>query len=377
MKVLILLLTFFYLAFLAVETGRADADRRKLSHIVHVNGIRGKSSVSRLIEAGLRAGGFKVFCKTTGTVPMTIDPKGVERPVIRRGKSNIKEQLSIMRMAAEDNADILVIECMAVDPVLQAVCQHKMLKADIGVITNVRLDHTEEMGNTLDEICRSLCNTIPQSGIVFTADTVHFSDIEKRANTLASKAVLVSADSYPAQDIDFPENVALALAVCEHLGVDCAAALAGMSKYKRDPYALSLFTLEGGALFINGLSINDPDSSYRVWSMLSERYRLSEKRLILLINNRPDRGYRTEHMLLLAKRLAPHEVWLLGASQGVVSRELSALPNKPVIRRFKKARELPLDSPDGKTVIFAAGNIAGQGHPLMARVREEGIPFVS
>ena len=45
---------------------------------------------------------------------------------------------------------------MAVDPALQAVSQHRMVRADIGVITNVRLDHTAEMGPTLEEICELL-----------------------------------------------------------------------------------------------------------------------------------------------------------------------------------------------------------------------------
>ena len=33
---------------------------------IHVNGIRGKSSVVRLIAAGLREGGLRTFAKTTG-----------------------------------------------------------------------------------------------------------------------------------------------------------------------------------------------------------------------------------------------------------------------------------------------------------------------
>ena len=40
---------------------------------IHVNGSRGKSSVTRLIAAGLRAGGLKTLAKTTGTAPLIID----------------------------------------------------------------------------------------------------------------------------------------------------------------------------------------------------------------------------------------------------------------------------------------------------------------
>lgn len=376
MNLLILLLTFGYLAFLAAENVRALRDRRQISHVVYVNGTRGKSTVSRLIDAGLRTGGYRVFCKTTGSLAMTIDVNGGERPIIRHGRANIKEQLRILRRAAKEKAEVLVAECMAVDPALQYLSQHRMVRADLGVITNVRLDHTDEMGATLDEICESLCSTVPQNGVVFTADAVHAAAIGRRAAALGSELVLALPEGEIPGGIDFPENVALALAVCERLGVDRKTALEGMAHYQRDPYALSLFVLPGGALFINGLSINDPDSSERVWRMLAEKNGLFEKRLILLVNNRPDRGYRTEHMLLLAQRLSPDEVWLMGAFRGAATRRLHRLPNPPLIRSFTRAPSLPLADQGADTVIFAAGNIANEGHPLMARVRKEGTPFV-
>ncbi|MBQ2751722.1 MAG: poly-gamma-glutamate synthase PgsB [Oscillospiraceae bacterium] len=374
---LVLSLTILYLALLFAEKKRADADRDKLSHVVYVNGTRGKSSVSRLIDAGLRAGGFKVFCKTTGTLPMTIGVDGVERPINRRGKANIKEQLAIMHQAASQGADILVAECMAVAPDLQYISQHKMVRADIGVITNVRLDHTEEMGETLDEICLSLCSTVPKDGVMFTAESDRAELIAQKTAEMNSRFVQAIPDDKLPQDIDFSENVALALAVCQHLGVSGEAALNGMRNFRRDPYALSLFTLSNGALFINGLSINDPDSSEKVWRMLRQKHDLSNKRLILIINNRPDRGYRTEHMLLLAQRLAPDEVWLMGANRGLMERKLKKFEKQPVIKQFAKASQLPLEQPDADNVIFAAGNIANEGQPLIERVKKEGKPYVS
>ena len=105
MTVLLLSLLAVILLGLAAEKRRAVRDRKKLTHIVHVNGIRGKSTVTRLIAAGLQAGGWNVFCKTTGTVPMTIAPDGTERPIRRPGRSNIKEQLSILHQAAQSGAD--------------------------------------------------------------------------------------------------------------------------------------------------------------------------------------------------------------------------------------------------------------------------------
>jgi len=56
---------------------------------------------------------------------------------------------------------------MAVDPELQYTAQHKILDADIGVITNVRIDHVAEMGSRLSQVCDALSNTIPVGGKLF------------------------------------------------------------------------------------------------------------------------------------------------------------------------------------------------------------------
>jgi len=374
-KVIVLVLFAVVLAALVLERRQVLKDRAKLEHVVYVNGIRGKSTVTRLIDAGLRAGGKKVFCKTTGTVPMTIGVDNVERPLFRPGKANIKEQLNILRRAAGEQAQVLVLECMAVDPVLQNVTQHQMLRADVGVITNVRLDHTAEMGETLEEICDSLSNTIPQNGHLFTADERFFPQLQRNGEKIGAQAHL----ALPAGDepnIDFPENLALALAVCEHLGVEREAALEGMMKYQRDPFALSLHKLPGGAVFVNGMSINDPQSTQLVFRRLADKYGWKTEDLILLINNRPDRGYRTQHMVMVAHALKPPVVWLAGASQMTTQRAILKGVPQARISRFKTGQEVPvLQVPAGK-VVFAVGNLAGPGHAIMKQVREEATDYV-
>ena len=148
-----------YLLYLLYENRRARTDRQALQHVIHVNGIRGKSSVSRLIDAGLRAGGWSVLTKTTGTCPAVIGVDGEEIPLRRYGPANIREQLATLRRAVRAQAEVLVLECMAVLPEYQQLCEERMLRADIAVITNVRLDHTEEMGATTDEIAEALSLT--------------------------------------------------------------------------------------------------------------------------------------------------------------------------------------------------------------------------
>ena len=358
---------------LGLESAGLRRARSRLEHVVHVNGTRGKSTVSRLIEAGLRAGGLRVFCKTTGTDPMTIDVSGAERLIRRRGKANIKEQIGIVRQAAAQGAQVLVVECMAVQPELQNTAQHRILTADVGVITNVRRDHTDVMGNSLPQIARALANTVPKGGVLFTADEGAAPYLRQRAQALGSEFHLVRPDGTEPEG-GFAENTALALAVCAYLGVDRETALAGMARYRPDPYALSVHRL-GGGVFVNGLSINDIQSIGMVKERVWAQYALDGRGLVLLINNRADRGSRTRDMLEVCLGLKPEEVWLLGASQWYMGRRLARLLPGTRVRRWHTAAQLPLGRLEGR-VVYAIGNIAQQGREIMARVREEGEALV-
>ncbi len=368
------ILAVLWLLLLAVESERARRARASIGHVVHVNGTRGKSSVCRLIDAGLRAGGLRVFCKTTGTDPMTIDVDEKEEPILRRGGANIREQLTILRRAAVQNADVLVVECMAVLPDLQYAAQHRMLSADIGVITNVRRDHTDVMGDTLPQIAHSLAKTVPASGILLTAEEAQAHILEEKARSLGTRFVKVRTDGTE-PDFDFAENIALALAVCEELGVPRGTALEGMRRYHRDPYALSLHRC-GGAVWAAGLSINDPQSTIMVWEKLRERPEFAGRELTLLINNRPDRGSRTRDMAEVCALLKPRRVLLLGAAQGYMRAELGKrLPETEVIP-LRNAAALDLTRFSERDAVFLIGNLAGEGRGLVRRLREEGEELV-
>lgn len=154
-----------------------------------------------------------------------------------------------------------------------------------------------------------------------------------------------------------------------------ATALEGMARFRRDPYALSLHRL-GRGVFINGLSINDIQSTCMVWETLREKYGLEDRELILLVNNRPDRGSRTEDMLAACLALRPQQVWLMGAARAYMRRGLARRLPQCRIRELKGPRDVAPDSLEDEQVIFAVGNIANGGRELMALVREEGTELV-
>lgn len=365
MKLFIILSGIIIILCLIAEKKSAVRHRRALLQVIHVNGTRGKSAVTRLIAAGLTGSGYRVFCKTTGTLPMTIDCDGNERLIRRRGSANIREQIKCLKEAYENNAEILVVECMAVDPELQYVCEHRILNSSISVITNVRIDHVAEMGSTVSDVCSALCNTVCENGAVFTSDTGCFDMIESSAAASGSKAFLAVADEAPTAERPFPENYALALAVCEYVGADRQAALEGMEHVLPDPYAASRCRLPGGAFFIDAMSANDPVSTEAVIERLSEGLDITEK--IFILNCRPDRTYRTGLMTDLIKSHGCNDVWLIGRGNAAAFYRLRS--GMKVIR-FRDVSGLPLERYGKGTLICAIGNIAGPGIELIERVRQ-------
>jgi len=104
------------LAYFGLERARVASNRRAVPLRICVTGTRGKSSVVRLIAAGLSAGGTRTLAKTTGSRACVILPSGEERPLVRRGTPSILEQRAVLRMARREEARALVVEVMSIRP---------------------------------------------------------------------------------------------------------------------------------------------------------------------------------------------------------------------------------------------------------------------
>ncbi len=302
----ILILTLFLLFYGVLEFRSHQRNLRSIPIRIHVNGTRGKSSVTRLIAAVLRAGGYKTFAKTTGTLPRIIDDKGLEVPVLRPVyMPNIIEQVKIIRYMAKRHPDAVVIECMAVQPEYQWICEHRMVKSTIGVITNCRADHLREMGPTLENVTRSLLNTLPDEGIAFTAEKRMFPLMKEVAQKQGVEIRQVTEDMVPEEamrnfnHLEHRENVAIALAVGRHLGIPDDVALQGMYRSYPDAGALRLYKVrEDGkeVRFVNALAANDPESTLEVWRTIRRIYP-GETTVIVLLNTRADRFDRSLQLL--------------------------------------------------------------------------------
>lgn len=271
---------------------------------IHINGTRGKSSVTRLVGAALREGGIQTITKVTGTYPRLILENGCEVAIYRKASANIIEQLSIIKFASKRKTQAIVMECMAIQPQYQWITETKMLHSTISVITNVRLDHIDVMGYTLPEIANALGNTIPRKQHLFTAEKLLFSNLKKVSEK--RNTIIHLADDHSVSEeemkgftyIEHKENVALALAVSEHLGIDRKVALTGMYKAVPDAGSLKLSRVnvfQKKINFFNAFAANDPQSTLMIWEKIKLEIGLRGVKIILL-NTRQDRLDRAKQL---------------------------------------------------------------------------------
>ena len=378
---------------LLLGSAEGIAHRRNLRRIpvrIHVNGTRGKSSVTRLIAGGLRAGGIVTCAKTTGTSATMILPDGSEYMVHRPAQPNILEQVRIVDMAVEAHAQVLVIECMALQPLLQSLSELRLVRATHGVITNVRADHLDVMGPEESDVALAIASTVPVGGILFTAADSQLSVLEDAARDRGTELVHVSAEDGAAVSdeeirgfsyLEHKQNVALALRVCESQGVERSVALRGMWEAKADPGVLTLHEIEffgRRVIFANGLAANDPESTGQVWRKVLDMVPEVSKR-IALFNCRVDRPDRSRQLgeACVNWPEADHYV-LMGTgtyifaraaiAKGLDVRKLAIAENQGPSEIFETLLERSGDS----ALIMGMGNIHGGGAELARFFRNRG-----
>ena len=370
-----------------VEQRNHYAHLHRIPQRVLVNGIRGKSSITRLCAGALRGGGKVVVAKTTGTAARFIYPDATEEPVYRKfGIANVIEQVGIVRRAAAFSPDVLVIECMAVAPALQEVNQTKLIQSTIGVLSNVREDHVAEMGPTMDDIARSLSRSMPQGGVCVTAERERLPVLRKEADRRRCELVVVEPESVSDEEMrgfgwfTFKDNVAIALAVAQRLGVDRGSALRGMWNAPPDPGVLTVREYRvpafGGAplRFANVFAANDPESTLQNIEQLA-RQGLIGPPLCILINCRPDRVERNAQMGALIPKLQPDRVVLIGepTRSAAIPGEFASLAVDLGGRRSgaELLDGLLAAAGPGASVV-AVGNIHGQGEMLLDELEKLG-----
>lgn len=384
-----ILIPIFLVLLLAVGIYESFNHKKSINAIpirINVNGIRGKSTVTRLANGILKEAGYKTIGKTTGTSARTIYWDKDEEPILRRPEGpNIREQKVIVKEAAELGADALVSECMAVNPDYQIIFQKKLLKANIGVIVNVLEDHLDVMGPTLDQVADAFLATIPYNGTLILSEGPYVDFFTTTAHKRNTKVIVANNAAVSEKFLSqfkymvFPENAALAFAVAKALNISHTIAVKGMLKARPDPGAMRIHSLKSGSKkgsFINAFAANDPSSTINIWNrILKQGY--SSNNSIVIMNCRNDRVDRT---IQFVEDVLPH---LKISTLIVIGTTVEPVLNAVKDNLIKVDELLNLEHKtttdvfhvlEGKlnnNIVFGVGNIHGAAEPLIELIVDE------
>ena len=368
---------FLFILYWLIEYWFHNMTLRKIPTRILVTGTRGKSSITRLIAAGLNSGELKTIAKTTGSAATIIFPDSSEQNINRNGKTSILEQYKVVRIAVKNKTQILVIESMALRPHLQWIESHRLIKPHILIISNIGPDHLDMSGSNLYEIAHSFAKAIPPHGELFTIENQYFPILGKKAVTQDCRIHHIQ----PAENdqnilynelpyIEHPENIELALSVCEHMGVDRHTAFGGMKSVTPDIGVLrEIKTTVNNfpVTFINAFAANDPSSIEKIYNRYKEK--TQKKKFILIVNFRNDRPHRALQIsqLLSSNLKADLYIFCGGHIKSIILSKVSKYIKKETILELNKTEKI-LEylgkNLDGETIIMGIGNIAGAGIQL-------------
>jgi poly-gamma-glutamate synthase PgsB/CapB len=285
----------------------------------------------------------------------------------------------------------MVMECMAVRPDIQKTAEHQIMHSTIGVITNVRPDHLDVMGPTVDDVAVNLATTVPRNAVMVLGDSRYAGVVGRVARERGSILKVCRPDEVPPEwmqgfgYLEHEENVATVLTVTRQLNIPDEVALRGMYKARPDVGVCARWDLrhQGCAIeFHNIFAANDLESTVTIWQKLGLRAtRLDEAwTSVALLNLRADRIDRSlQYAEAVEKALiADHYILIGGVPMSVQRRFESVIPgnrlwvhgNGPVEEVFNRIAGFG----KGEARIGAAGNIGGIGHQILAFVAGDTIP---
>jgi len=349
---------------------------------IHVNGTRGKTSVARLIAAGLRAAGKRVCAKTSGSFAAMVDLEGREYPIYRVSEPNIIEQVRVINRLSKAKPEVMVVECMALQPHFQSITELQMVRATHGVITNAREDHLDVMGPTARDVALALAGTTPLGAHLFTAEREHIEVFRSAARDRGTSLHQVSEEDIETIDeevmqrfayAEHRENVALALRVCEALGASRDAALEGMVSLPPEAGAtrvsrLSFFGKD--ILFVHAFAANDPASTELIWERMNARHG-DGRRKVAVVNCRVDRPDRSRQLAEIAAEWTSADAYVVmglgtmlfvrrALAKGVPAHSITVLEGATT----EETVEVVLDLCGDRALVMGMGNIHGGGYEL-------------
>lgn len=354
---LVLALFAIILLFFILEDLYLKRKLRKIPVRILVNGTRGKTTTVRLIVAALEAAGIKALGKTTGSEAAVILPGSKVEKIRRRKGARLEENIAFARRAVEEGAQAIVVECMALRDETQRMMRDKFVRPTAVVITNTLSDHAAEMGPEKGDVVHALSCCVPRGAKLYV--TGH--EYDGLEADIHHVEVVHNECESPLATHD--EDVCLALAVLEDLGVDRGQALHAFSSAIPDVGLQGDIDLRGNR-FIPSFSVNDKESMTRAIEEAGGK-------LTVVFNNRADREYRIAYIeeALLAHPQAVEKVIAVGDYKAKTARHIAKRTHLPCQGLTPVEALEEVCRGEGRTIL-CLGNIKGAGEELISLAKE-------
>ena len=360
---LVIVLFILILCAGVYESTRLKRLSDKVELRILVNGTRGKSSTARMLIAALNGCGIRTFGKTTGSAARFIFPDLSEEPVPRKhGVRLVREHTILFDKAVRCNARAVVCECMAIREESQVLVGSRLVRPSITIITNARVDHVDQMGDTEESTAQVLCRCIGPSKDVYTADSNILSCLAGGNGVRIHESGRLREELRPVlQRFSFPvyeENLALVLDVCRDLGLDEEKVIDSVIDAVPD-FGMTGQTQARGHNIINGFASNDPKSARKLFDGLD----ISD--VTVIYNNRADREFRLPIFRDLLADLGISDAVMIGDNAGKCRRLFTRALGEGSVRTVRLK-----DMTDGfwdscRKNIVCMGNIKGAGERML------------
>jgi poly-gamma-glutamate synthase PgsB/CapB len=312
--------------------------RKKLPLVIGGWGTRGKSGTERLKASIFEALGHSIISKTTGTEAMFLFayPMGKTREMMLfrpYDKATIWEQYSLNRWAAQIGTDVVLWECMGLNPSYVSILQKHWCQDDYSTLTNAYPDHEDIQGPAGMNIPLVMTEFIPKKKTLITSEEQMrpvLREGAKKKKTRCQTVDWLEASMIPEDIIErfpyqeHPYNIALVLRLIQEFDIDKNFALKEMADrvipdigvLKAYPQAThSARRLE----FINGMAANERYATLSNWERMGFASQTSEESPVtlqsVLVNNRADRVSRSQMFAdIIVQDLSVDVIVLIGSN---------------------------------------------------------------
>ena len=296
---------------------------QKIDTRIVVSGIRGKSSTTRRLDDVFRRRGYDTLTKITGNQPHLIHNGGVV-PLNREGpRTTLYENIDVFReyvpkLAKYSPEDVAIFENQGITEYTTRLINESFLDPHIIVLTNIRRDHQDTLGETRAEIAQSFAKSVSPNAHIVCGEQhpIIYEYLERE----------VTATGATIEQVAIPEEHEGLLGAETAHAVNHTLTAVGESPVPPDEIRAYLeqiqpaWTTVPNGLVFNAAEVNDVESTEAVRQALENSDRITP-----FVFLRPDRRGRTASFVSYFDHLADQGIidagYVMGSDSSVFAKE--------------------------------------------------------